>query len=74
MFGTVWSILSTSMNVAGTVGPLVTAFLISRIGWRESMGLAGKVLATGYIANDFALTYIPWHPIIMLNLYSFGFF
>ncbi|CAG2210522.1 SLC37A4 [Mytilus edulis] len=45
IFGTVWSILSTSMNIAGTFGPLITATFIASIGWRESMRLAGKNLS-----------------------------
>ena len=43
IFGTAWSLLSTSMNVAGTFGPLITAYFIAHVGWKESMTLAGEV-------------------------------
>ncbi|XP_041366360.1 glucose-6-phosphate exchanger SLC37A4-like [Gigantopelta aegis] len=43
-FGTWWSILSTSMNVAGSVGPLVSAGLITLYGWRTGI-VAGGLLA-----------------------------
>ncbi|KAK7490766.1 hypothetical protein BaRGS_00017995 [Batillaria attramentaria] len=36
-FGTWWSVLSTSMNVSGTLGPLVSAFLLSHYTWRFSL-------------------------------------
>ncbi|XP_063398251.1 glucose-6-phosphate exchanger SLC37A4-like isoform X2 [Mytilus trossulus] len=50
IFGTVWSILSTSMNIAGTFGPLITATFIASIGWRESLRLAGMVsILIGFI-------------------------
>lgn len=54
IFGTAWSILSTSMNIAGTFGPLVTAFFITSVGWRESMRLAGMVsIAVGCLTFVF---------------------
>lgn len=40
-FGTWWSILSTSMNVAGSLGPLITTFLTIHYGWRIGMLLPG---------------------------------
>lgn len=54
IFGTVWSVLSTSMNVAGTFGPLVTAFFISSVGWRDGMRLSGMVsVAVGCLTYVF---------------------
>ncbi|WAR02734.1 UHPT-like protein [Mya arenaria] len=38
-FGTAWSMLSTSMNLAGFVGPLITAFISTYSGWRSSLTL-----------------------------------
>ena len=32
----------TSMNVAGTMGPLVTAFVITEAGWRTSLFIPGN--------------------------------
>ena len=40
-FGTAWSVLSTSMNVAGTVGPLITAYITTSFGWRTSLYAPG---------------------------------
>ncbi|KAL3841330.1 hypothetical protein ACJMK2_019491 [Sinanodonta woodiana] len=42
-FGTMWSILSTSVNVAGTLGPLITAYIILTSGWKTGMVLEGLV-------------------------------
>lgn len=42
-FGTAWGILSTSMNVAGTAGPLITAVIITKSGWRSSLVLPGTL-------------------------------
>ncbi|KAI8513523.1 hypothetical protein Bbelb_078470 [Branchiostoma belcheri] len=36
-FGTWWSILATSMNLAGFVGPLVTMEIATRYGWRAGL-------------------------------------
>ncbi|XP_052211844.1 glucose-6-phosphate exchanger SLC37A4-like isoform X2 [Dreissena polymorpha] len=43
-FGTAWSLLSTSINMAGTLGPLLTAFLATYSGWRSSLLLPGSLL------------------------------
>jgi OPA family glycerol-6-phosphate transporter-like MFS transporter 4 len=43
-YGTAWSVLSTSMNVAGTLGPLIAAFIITYSSWRYSLLLPGTVL------------------------------
>ncbi|KAK3101316.1 hypothetical protein FSP39_002650 [Pinctada imbricata] len=49
-FGTVWSIMSTSMNLAGTIGPIATAFLVKATGWRICLQLAGMVsVLVGFI-------------------------
>ncbi|XP_067655309.1 glucose-6-phosphate exchanger SLC37A4-like [Haliotis asinina] len=47
-FGTWWSILSTSMNAAGTVGPLVSAALVTSHGWRIG------IIASGLVAMCFS--------------------
>ena len=39
----------TSMNVAGTMGPLVTAFVITEAGWRTSLFIPGNHLITLFI-------------------------
>ncbi|XP_025088427.1 glucose-6-phosphate exchanger SLC37A4-like isoform X2 [Pomacea canaliculata] len=39
-FGTWWSILSTSMNISGTFGPLVSAFLLSLFDWKTALNAA----------------------------------
>lgn len=41
-FGTVWSVVSTSMNLAGTVGPIVTILLVTKLGWRYCIQIAGS--------------------------------
>ena len=41
-FGTLWSLLSTSMNVAGTTGPMLGALVTLEVGWRASMQIFGK--------------------------------
>ncbi|XP_052211852.1 glucose-6-phosphate exchanger SLC37A4-like isoform X3 [Dreissena polymorpha] len=65
-FGTAWSLLSTSINMAGTLGPLLTAFLATYSGWRSSLllpgnsfissleigGICGSVIA-GYSSDHF---------------------
>ncbi|XP_052801322.1 glucose-6-phosphate exchanger SLC37A4-like [Mya arenaria] len=43
-FGTAWSMLSTSMNLAGFVGPLITAFISTYSGWRSSLTLPGFII------------------------------
>nr|XP_022292099.1 glucose-6-phosphate exchanger SLC37A4-like [Crassostrea virginica] len=40
-FGTVWSVVSTSMNLAGTVGPIVTTLLVTELGWRRCIQISG---------------------------------
>ncbi|KAL5017162.1 hypothetical protein ScPMuIL_006751 [Solemya velum] len=55
-FGTAWSVLSTSMNVAGTVGPLFTAYMITISGWRHCMFLGGVV---AMVIAAFCLLTIP---------------
>ncbi|XP_064602911.1 glucose-6-phosphate exchanger SLC37A4-like [Liolophura sinensis] len=39
--GTLWSGLSTSMNVAGSVGPLLGMYLARQYGWRTGMQVPG---------------------------------
>ncbi|XP_055995780.1 glucose-6-phosphate exchanger SLC37A4-like isoform X2 [Ostrea edulis] len=45
-FGTVWSVVSTSMNLAGTVGPIVTTLLVTKLGWRYCIQIAGVLSIT----------------------------
>ena len=42
-FGTYWSVLSTSMNVACSAGPIVATFIIAALGWRYLFNLFGKL-------------------------------
>lgn len=42
-FGTAWSVISTSMNVAGMVGPLLTTVLIAWSSWQQCIQLAGII-------------------------------
>ncbi|XP_060602622.1 glucose-6-phosphate exchanger SLC37A4-like [Ruditapes philippinarum] len=49
-YGTAWSVLSTSMNVAGTLGPLIAAFIITYSSWRYSLLLPGVLaMVFGFI-------------------------
>lgn len=40
-FGTLWSVLSSSSNVALTIGPFLAAHVIRHHGWRFSLLLSG---------------------------------
>ncbi|XP_078672399.1 glucose-6-phosphate exchanger SLC37A4-like [Branchiostoma floridae x Branchiostoma belcheri] len=57
-FGTWWSILATSMNLAGFVGPLVTMEIATRYGWRAGLlipgvlSLALAVLSYGLVVDE----------------------
>lgn len=40
-FGTWWSILSTSMNLAGGLGPILVTVLAQTYSWRSTLALSG---------------------------------
>lgn len=42
-FGTLWGVLSTSMNVACSMGPLVSTFITYQHGWRTTLQAFGTV-------------------------------
>ncbi|XP_003229986.2 glucose-6-phosphate exchanger SLC37A4 isoform X1 [Anolis carolinensis] len=42
-FGTWWAVLSTSMNLAGGLGPLVAALMALRYDWRTTLALSGAL-------------------------------
>ncbi|CAM9765017.1 unnamed protein product [Lampetra planeri] len=50
-FGTWWAVLSTSMNLAGSVGPLLAALLLSLgFGWRSVLSGSGAVAVVTAVA------------------------
>ncbi|KAH0623375.1 hypothetical protein JD844_031648 [Phrynosoma platyrhinos] len=42
-FGTWWAVLSTSMNLAGGLGPIVAALMALSYDWRTTLALSGSV-------------------------------
>nr|XP_032641795.1 glucose-6-phosphate exchanger SLC37A4 isoform X4 [Chelonoidis abingdonii] len=42
-FGTWWAILSTSMNLAGGLGPIVAALMALRYDWRTTLSVSGFI-------------------------------
>ncbi|KAI0229837.1 Glucose-6-phosphate exchanger SLC37A4 [Lamellibrachia satsuma] len=42
-FGTLWGVLSTSMNVGCSMGPLVSTFITYQYGWRTTLQAFGTV-------------------------------
>uniref|UniRef100_A0A8C4YS55 Solute carrier family 37 member 4 n=1 Tax=Gopherus evgoodei TaxID=1825980 RepID=A0A8C4YS55_9SAUR len=42
-FGTWWAILSTSMNLAGGLGPIVAALMALRYDWRTTLSISGFI-------------------------------
>ncbi|XP_061180166.1 glucose-6-phosphate exchanger SLC37A4-like [Saccostrea echinata] len=58
-FGTVWSVVSTSMNLAGTVGPVVTTLLVTKLGWRWGIQIAG---ATSIVVGFFCFMVVKDKP------------
>lgn len=48
-----WSILSTSMNVAAFVGPLTAAVVVTYTSWRTAMQLFGMFLVMLLIDSKF---------------------
>ncbi|XP_028838114.1 glucose-6-phosphate exchanger SLC37A4b [Denticeps clupeoides] len=57
-FGTWWAILSSSMNLAGGLGPLVTTILLQYYGWRTIFAMSGiicvaiGVLCVMFVKNE----------------------
>lgn len=42
-FGTWWAVLSTSMNLAGGLGPIVAALMALNYNWRTTLALSGSL-------------------------------
>lgn len=42
-FGTWWAVLSCSMNLAGSLGPIVTTLLSQSYGWRTILSTSGII-------------------------------
>lgn len=42
-FGTWWAILSTSMNLAGGLGPILATILAQSYSWRSTLALSGAL-------------------------------
>lgn len=42
-FGTWWAILSTSMNLAGGLGPILATVLAQSYSWRSTLALSGAL-------------------------------
>ena len=51
-FGTWWSVLSTSMNVSGAAGPIVSAFLLTFHSWRVALNIAGKLTIVLHVTSS----------------------
>ncbi|XP_077162741.1 glucose-6-phosphate exchanger SLC37A4 isoform X2 [Paroedura picta] len=49
-FGTWWAVLSTSMNLAGGLGPLVAALMALSYDWRTTLALSGSVCVVASLA------------------------
>lgn len=53
-FGSWWSLLSTSLNVAGTLGPFLSAAIVINSGWKTSVLVASTAsLGLGFISFAF---------------------
>ncbi|XP_053547278.1 glucose-6-phosphate exchanger SLC37A4 isoform X2 [Bombina bombina] len=42
-FGTWWAILSTSMNLAGSLGPIIATLVAASYSWRSTLSLSGLI-------------------------------
>eukprot|EP00062_Callorhinchus_milii_P021213 gi/632977699/ref/XP_007905493.1/ PREDICTED: glucose-6-phosphate translocase isoform X2 [Callorhinchus milii] len=42
-FGTWWAVLSTSMNLAGSLGPIIAATMALSYSWRQTLSMSGCV-------------------------------
>ncbi|KAM8927370.1 glucose-6-phosphate exchanger SLC37A4 isoform 2-T2 [Pelodytes ibericus] len=57
-FGTWWAVLSTSMNLAGSLGPILATLLAASYSWRSTLSLSGlicvgiSVLCLIFIKNE----------------------
>ncbi|RXG60604.1 Glucose-6-phosphate exchanger SLC37A4 [Armadillidium vulgare] len=65
-FGTYWSMLSTSSNLSGAVGPMFAAFFFVWIGWRACFIVSGMITVVLAVASLLLLRDSP----IDLNLDS----
>ncbi len=54
-FGTVWSLLSTGMNLACSVGPLAAAFLVETFSWRATVQIFGMLSIIEYLGHALTL-------------------
>ncbi|XP_033751908.1 glucose-6-phosphate exchanger SLC37A4-like [Pecten maximus] len=62
-FGSAWSVVSTSMNVAGMIGPLLTTVLIAWSSWQQCIQLAGIIsIVFGCITFFLVQTKSDSHP------------
>eukprot|EP00914_Ancora_sagittata_P000335 GHVO01000946.1.p1 GENE.GHVO01000946.1~~GHVO01000946.1.p1 ORF type:complete len:417 (+),score=18.11 GHVO01000946.1:1-1251(+) len=59
VLGTWYSILNTTMNLACSVGPLLSAFLIARSSWRWCMSLYGIITMVVAVVGFFFLVNSP---------------
>ncbi|KAE8592431.1 hypothetical protein XENTR_v10018756 [Xenopus tropicalis] len=42
-FGTWWAVLSTSMNLAGSLGPIIATLVAASYSWRSTLSLSGLI-------------------------------
>ncbi|XP_053308577.1 glucose-6-phosphate exchanger SLC37A4 isoform X2 [Spea bombifrons] len=42
-FGTWWAVLSTSMNLAGSLGPIIATLIAASYSWRSTLSLSGYI-------------------------------
>ncbi|CAH2319600.1 glucose-6-phosphate exchanger SLC37A4 isoform X1 [Pelobates cultripes] len=42
-FGTWWAVLSTSMNLAGSLGPIIATLIAASYSWRSTLSLSGFI-------------------------------
>lgn len=58
-FGTWWAVLSTSMNLAGSLGPILATILAQSYSWRSTLALSGALCV---IVSFFCLLLIHNEP------------
>ncbi|KAG8192200.1 hypothetical protein JTE90_009962 [Oedothorax gibbosus] len=54
-FGTLWSILSSSINVAGSLAPFISSYIVLHYGWRASVFTSGIISVLFALLGAFAL-------------------
>lgn len=42
-FGTWWAVLSCSMNLAGTLGPIIATLVAASYSWRSTLSMSGLI-------------------------------